>query len=294
MAQVRKASGRDRATETTRELPQAISRSSSAGSIRKSITKVPSEGLIVLPPDKEFVRFENGGGSSTNCVSAVRVGSAGRVERNLQMARKKELEDEISTDSASASGITADGELQKGETKCKPLKQTDKLDAKVDHKEEEESESSDSDSSDSDERETSASAAATEAKEGAAQAPVELKGKFLKAVMDEDYENAKELCQKILLLEPDNKTCSEFHAVIVEKIKQEDEKSDDSEESTEESSDETEEDENQESSEDDQDDDDNEEEDDEDNESSSDDDFALPPGPINLIMGGLPIRPQKR
>ena len=78
--------------------------------------------------------------------------------------------------------------------------------------------------------------------------------------MDEDYENAKELCQKsrllifhwvrlmvlfltisllllyswlfstkcfviglfttVLLLEPDNKTCSEFHAVIVEKIKQ--------------------------------------------------------------------------
>lgn len=68
--------------------------------------------------------------------------------------------------------ISLIGELQKGETKCKPLKQTDKLDAKVDHKEEEESESSDSD-----ERETSASAAATEAKEGAAQAPVELKGK---------------------------------------------------------------------------------------------------------------------
>lgn len=178
MAQVRKASGRDRTTETTRELPQAISRSSSAGSIRKSITKVPSEGLIVLPPDKEFVRFENGGDSSTNCVSVVRVGSAGRVERNLQMARKKELEDEISTDSASASGITVYGELQKGETKCKPLKQTDKLDVKVDRKEEEESESSDSDSSDSDEPETSASAAATEAKEGAAQAPVELKGKF--------------------------------------------------------------------------------------------------------------------
>ena len=59
--------------------------------------------------DKEFVRFENGGGSSTNCVSVVRVGSAGRVERNLQMARKKELEDEISTDSAAASDITADG-----------------------------------------------------------------------------------------------------------------------------------------------------------------------------------------
>lgn len=73
--------------------------------------------------------------------------------------------------------ISLIGELQKGETKCKPLKQTDKLDAKVHHKEEEESESSDSDSSDSDEPETSASAAATEAKEGAAQAPVELKGK---------------------------------------------------------------------------------------------------------------------
>lgn len=64
-------------------------------------------------------------------------------------------------------------ELQKGETKCKPLKQTDKLDAKVDHKEEEESESSDSDSLDSDEPETGASAAA---KEGTVQAPVELKG----------------------------------------------------------------------------------------------------------------------
>lgn len=59
--------------------------------------------------DKEFVRFENGGDSSTNCVSVVRVGSAGRVERNLQMARKKELEDEIFTDSASSSGITAYG-----------------------------------------------------------------------------------------------------------------------------------------------------------------------------------------
>ena len=75
--------------------------------------------------------------------------------------------------------ISLIGELQKGKTKCKPLKQINKLDAKVDHKEEEESESSDSDSSDSDEPETSASAAAaaTEAKEGAAQAPVELKGK---------------------------------------------------------------------------------------------------------------------
>lgn len=39
----------------------------------------------------------------------------------------------------------------------------------------------------------------------------------------------------------------------------------------------------------------NSEDDDSDNgESSSDEDFTPPSGPINLIMGGLPIRPQSR
>ncbi|EDO43760.1 predicted protein [Nematostella vectensis] len=52
------------------------------------------------------------------------------------------------------------------------------------------------------------------------EAPVELKGDFLSAVMDEDYEKAKDLCKQILLLEPDNATCTEFHSVLAEKIKQ--------------------------------------------------------------------------
>jgi len=38
--------------------------------------------------------------------------------------------------------------------------------------------------------------------------------------MDENYGTAKEICHQILLLEPDNKTCSEFHAVIVKKMQQ--------------------------------------------------------------------------
>ncbi|KAL9967286.1 hypothetical protein ACROYT_G025482 [Oculina patagonica] len=128
-----------------------------------------------------------------------------------------------------------------------------------------------------------------------AEASVELKGEFLKAVMDEDYEKAKELCHKLLLLEPDNKICSEFHAVIVEKMQQdaadEDEESgdDDDDSSSTESSESGEEDEGQES-----DDKNSEDDDDSDNESDSDDDYTPLSGPINLIVGGLPIRPQSR
>lgn len=46
-----------------------------------------------------LVKFESVGisrpSSSADCLSAVRGGSAGRVERSLQVARKKELEDEL-------------------------------------------------------------------------------------------------------------------------------------------------------------------------------------------------------
>lgn len=43
------------------------------------------------------VKFECQGISRPSSSTAVRVGSAGRVERSLQLARKKELADEIPT-----------------------------------------------------------------------------------------------------------------------------------------------------------------------------------------------------
>ena len=43
------------------------------------------------------VKFECQGISRPSSSTAVRVGSAGRVERSLQLARKKELVDEIPT-----------------------------------------------------------------------------------------------------------------------------------------------------------------------------------------------------
>ena len=66
----------------------------------------------------------------------------------------------------------------------------------------------------------------------------------------------------------------------------------DSTEESDESGDDDEESDDDEAGEDNEDDDDD--DDDNDDDSDSDDDFTLPPGPINLIMGGLPIRPQNR
>jgi len=267
-------------------------RPSSAGSIKRNKSKISAEGLIVLPPEPGHVKFESVSvsrpSSSADYLSGTRTGSAGRLERSLQLARKKELEDEFprrNSAGADLSSALGDLKLKQEERKVTPPEQTD----------EDSSESSDTESSDSDEKSPATSASAAE-EATVAEAPVELKGEFLRAVMDEEYEKAKELCQKILLLEPDNKTCSEFHAVICEKMKQDEEEedrddSDDSEESDDE--DESDDDKGDEGDKDDDDDEDD-DNDDDDNESDSDDDVTLPPGPINLIMGGLPIRPQSR
>ncbi|XP_078378374.1 uncharacterized protein LOC144661470 isoform X2 [Oculina patagonica] len=269
----------------------------SFGSIKRSVRKVPSEGLIVLSPEPGQVKFESADiskpGSSTDSTSVVRNGSAGHVERSLKLARKKEqLESEIPRRNSTGAEIIDDpiisrlGELKLGKQEdiMKSCPTTDK----------EDSDSEFSSESDKGSINDGEHCGATD-HSNKAEASVELKGEFLKAVMDEDYEKAKELCHKLLLLEPDNKICSEFHAVIVEKMQQdaadEDEESgdDDDDSSSTESSESGEEDEGQES-----DDKNSEDDDDSDNESDSDDDYTPLSGPINLIVGGLPIRPQSR
>lgn len=55
--------------------------------------------LFIIPVEPGLVKFESAGisrpGSSTDPMSVVRSESPGRVERSLQLARKKELEGEI-------------------------------------------------------------------------------------------------------------------------------------------------------------------------------------------------------
>ena len=63
--------------------------------------------------ERGLVQFESAGisrpGSSTDGLSAIRGGSAGRVEKSLQLARKKEPEDVIPRRNSAGPDITADG-----------------------------------------------------------------------------------------------------------------------------------------------------------------------------------------
>ncbi|KAK3734813.1 hypothetical protein QZH41_009691, partial [Actinostola sp. cb2023] len=217
-----------------------------------------------------------------------RCGSAGRVERKLQVLKKREeVQDEAKSTSSSddristtqhsdklpsmtANNVTPPNPKTLLEEKPKANKQLES-----DQESSEESSESDSDDSDSESEKT--------------KAPIEMKGEFMKYVMDEDYEKAKELCQKILLLEPDNTVCIEFHGLIVQKLEQE--KSEES--SSDEDSDDDDDDDEEDDDKDQEDDDDDETTSDEESESDSDDDFTVPPG-LNLIMGGLPIKPQTK
>lgn len=291
-------------TKTTESEDSQVVRSlSRPGSIKKSVEKIPSEGLVELSPEPGPVKFESQGiprlGSGTAFASVVRGGSAGRVERSLQLARKKELVDEIPRRNSTGAETIFNEKIKLSEQK-EEIENSPRQDAKgCPHKEDSDSELS---SSSDDISEGKGKDNGTADQINNTEALVQLKAEFLKAVMDEDYGKAKELCQKILLLEPDNKLCSEFHAVIVEKIQQDafaiedsegDDDSDDGDESSEESNesvDDGQESDDSNSEDDDEDDDD----DDDDEESDSDDDCTLPSSPINLIMGGLPIKPQNR
>lgn len=264
------------------------------GSIKKTVGKVTPKGLIELPPEPGAVKFECQGILRPNSSTAVRGGSAGRVERSLQLARKKELVDEIPTrcNSAGAEMISL-GKI-KHSKQIQEMENLPRQTAKV---------PSDEDNSGSDSSSSSSSEEIQEGKDHRTADQIknmepldELKAEFLTTVMDENYEKAKELCQKILLLEPDNKLCSEFHAVIVEKIQQDavaaedsgdDDESDEEDDNCEEGIDSDDDEESNDS------DSDNSDEED-DGESDSDDDYSTPAGPINLIMGGLPIKPQSR
>ncbi|XP_074857576.1 glutamate-rich protein 2 [Carettochelys insculpta] len=49
-------------------------------------------------------------------------------------------------------------------------------------------------------------------------APIELLGEFLKAIMDQDYSLAKKLCQMILIYEPENTEAKQFLPLLEEKL----------------------------------------------------------------------------
>ncbi|XP_039769085.1 glutamate-rich protein 2 [Ornithorhynchus anatinus] len=49
-------------------------------------------------------------------------------------------------------------------------------------------------------------------------APLELMAEFLRAIMDQDYNLAKKLCQMILIYEPENPEAKQFFPLIEEKL----------------------------------------------------------------------------
>ncbi|XP_074823656.1 glutamate-rich protein 2 isoform X16 [Natator depressus] len=49
-------------------------------------------------------------------------------------------------------------------------------------------------------------------------APIELLGEFLKAIMDQDYSLSKKLCQMILIYEPENTEAKQFLPLLEEKL----------------------------------------------------------------------------
>nr|XP_032626957.1 glutamate-rich protein 2 isoform X2 [Chelonoidis abingdonii] len=49
-------------------------------------------------------------------------------------------------------------------------------------------------------------------------APIELLGEFLKAIMDQDYNLSKKLCQMILIYEPENTEAKQFLPLLEEKL----------------------------------------------------------------------------
>ncbi|XP_077390490.1 glutamate-rich protein 2 [Festucalex cinctus] len=61
--------------------------------------------------------------------------------------------------------------------------------------------------------------------------PVELMIEFLRALMDEDFEQAKRLCQMILIYEPNHPEASEFLPLIQRKLREEQQADEDSDES---------------------------------------------------------------
>ncbi|KAM9719832.1 glutamate-rich protein 2 [Menidia menidia] len=65
-----------------------------------------------------------------------------------------------------------------------------------------------------------------EDKDGDLKAPVELMMKFLKALVDKEFELASRLCQMILIYEPHNPEASQFLPLIRRKLLEESEQSD--------------------------------------------------------------------
>ncbi|XP_067405968.1 glutamate-rich protein 2 [Emydura macquarii macquarii] len=58
----------------------------------------------------------------------------------------------------------------------------------------------------------------SENEDGKRNAPIELLGEFLKAIMDQDYSLARKLCQMILIYEPENTEAKQFLPLLEEKL----------------------------------------------------------------------------
>ncbi|XP_031570288.1 transcription initiation factor TFIID subunit 11-like [Actinia tenebrosa] len=274
---------------------------SPSGLTRRPLKKATSEGLISLSAEPGKVKFEVGNQTWLES-EGTRCSSAGRIERKLQLFKKKEDSEEQRRNSTD--GIFFKPQDNPLVTKISTMKISsttttektkllqDEKPSKAGKHESESSESeSDSDESESDNEEAKENDMSND--ENKEMVPIEIKAEFIQCVMSGNYTKAQETCKQILLLEPDNATCKEFHSVIMMKIEQ-DNMEDSDEDDSEDDDDDDEEDD------DDDGEDDNDEEEsntssssEESEEDTDDDEFTVAPG-LNLIMGGLPIKPQAK
>ena len=270
---------------------------------RKVVGGPVSNGLLVLPPDSDNIQFNSTASIATQ--TKKRHGSADRVQRKLCTVERSNsaggrLIDERNVDH---SGMLE--ESQNHEPVQTELKTSQpSLKKKADMKPENISQELTNGKSDETVNDVNNCLDNLHVREDL---PIELKAEFLSCVMEKNYEKALHLCNEMLAIDPENKTAVEFQIVIKEKLQQESSSDDDSEEDESETNDsETDDIDNNddESGDSDNEDDEDEDEDDEDDqdsdessddeeeeESDSDSDIEIPTGSINLLMGGLPLRP---
>ena len=272
---------------------------------RKVVGGPVSNGLLLLPPDSDNIQFNSTASIATQ--TKKRYGSADRIQRKLCTVERSNsaggrLIDERNVDH---SGILE--ESQNHEPVQTELKTSQPSQKKADVKPGSISQELKNGKSHETVNDINNCLDNLHVNEDL---PIELKAEFLSCVMEKNYEKALHLCNEMLAFDPENITAVEFQIVIKEKLQQESSSDDDSEEdesetdeseaddvdnNSDESADSDNEDdedgdEDEENEEDNQDSDES-SDDEEEEESDSDSDIEIPTGPINLLMGGLPLRP---
>ena len=267
---------------------------------RKVVGGPVSNGLFVLPPDSDKIQFNST--ASIASQTKKRYGSADRVQRKLctvercnsaggrLIDERKVLEESQNHEHVQTELKTSQPSLKKADVKPESIAQ--------------ELTNGKSDETVNDVNNCLDNIAGLHVNEDL---PIELKAEFLSCVMEKNYEKALHLCNEMLVIDPENITAVEFQTVIKEKLQQgisSDESSEEDESETDDTDNdnngdesgnsddknggEEEEDEDEEEEDDQSSDDDDEEEE---SESDTDSDIEIPTGPINLLMGGLPLRP---